>query len=83
MKTQFQIVMSDQLASQESSRASRPRFIRRLQLFFGGLLLAAIAIGMLIFAFVLGFVIVSVLWVALSVAIVALILRGTFRQVNK
>jgi len=83
MKTQFQIVMSDRPASQEPSRASRPRIIRRLQLFFSGLLFAAIAIGMLIFAFVLGFVIVSVLWVALSVVMVALILMGTFRQVNK
>lgn len=80
MKTQFHVVVSNPPASQKPSGASPFGIIRRLHLLFGGFLLATIAIGVLLFGLVLSFVIVCILCIALSIAIVGVILRVAFRQ---
>ena len=79
MKSQFQILVSGPSGSQQGG-ASRPRIASRLKLVLGGLLFAAIAIGVLVIALVLGFLIAFVLWVVLAIAIVGVILKVTFRQ---
>jgi hypothetical protein len=55
----------------------------RLKLLRGGLLFAAISIGILIIAFVLGSIIAAVLWIAMVIAVVGVIFQATLGRAHK
>ena len=63
--------------------SGRAGVLRRLQLFLGGFVAAAFTIGTLIAAVIIGSAIALVLWIAVVVAIVAVMMTIVFRKATR
>jgi hypothetical protein len=74
-----QIVLTGPYSGQPGT-SPVPGPLSRLKLILGGILFAAVAVGILVIALILGSIIVAFLWIALVIATVALILRATVRR---
>lgn len=80
----FQIVLSRTSGSEQPGTSSpAPGPLGRLKLILGGILFAALAVGILILALVLGSIIAAILWVALVIGTVALILKAALRRARQ
>ncbi len=80
VKSRIQIVVSHKPTSREPGGAPGRTPLARLKLLLGGLLLAAVAIGILIAALILGSIFAAALWVALVVVVVGVILKAALRR---
>ena len=79
MNRRVQIVLTGPYSGQPGT-SPVPGPLSRLKLILGGVLFAAVAVGILVIALILGSIIVAFLWIALVIATVALILRATVRR---
>jgi hypothetical protein len=76
VKSRFDIV---QLRKPAPEPGGAPGPLNRIKLILGGLLFAAVAIGVLIAALVLGSILVAVLWIGLVVVVAAAIFKAALR----
>ena len=76
MRKHFKILV----AGRSADPVRNPGVVRRLQLFFEGLLATAFILGTLIAAILIGTTITLALWTAAAITLAAVIIRGTFRR---
>jgi hypothetical protein len=83
MTRRAQIVLAKSPSAQGAQGAVRPGLLHRAKHLFGGLLLAAVAIGILIFAVFLGSILAAGILIILVIAVAAFILKSTMLQGRK
>jgi hypothetical protein len=83
MTHQFKIVLSQGHRSGQPGIARALGPLDRLKLIFGGIVIAAVVVGVLVLALVLGSIIAAGLWVVLVIASVALILKSAFLRARQ
>jgi predicted lipid-binding transport protein (Tim44 family) len=83
MTRRVQIVLAKNPSAQDAQGTVRPGWLHRAKHLFGGLLLAAVAIGILILAVFLGSILAAGILIILVIAVAAFILKSTMLQGRK
>jgi len=83
MTRQVQIVLAKSPSAQDAQGTARPGLLHRTKLLFGGLLLAAVAIAILILAVFLGSILAAGILIILVIAVVASTLKSTMLKGRK
>jgi hypothetical protein len=83
MTRRVQIVLAKNPSKQEAQGTVRPGLLHRAKLLFGGLLFAAVAIGILTLALVLGSILAAGVWIILVIVVVAFILKSAMLHGHK
>jgi hypothetical protein len=83
MTRRVQIVFAKSPSAQDAQGTARPGLLHRAKHLFGGLLLAAVAIGILILAVFLGSILAAGILIILVIAVAAFILKSTMLQGRK
>ncbi len=77
----FQIVF--RRSSDQTGAPPAVSRLERLKVILGGIVFAALAVGILVFALFLGSIIFALLWIGIVIVSVALILKAALRQARQ